>query len=844
MRKLLLLLLLLSLTGAAAAGNGTLTPSSDRGPVRLNLSLLFQYDEAAPLSWQPLLEEASKLLYDATDKQMQLGNVTLYVNAPQMKANADGLISDDPTKGASAFVFGFGHRNLPMFYSQIHKSTSGRARGQMGFVHELGHYVFGMYDEYAGSEARATGSDLPVLEGAKRFFCTQPEAGGLASIMDAGTTTANNGRTEFCWRGNHNTGRFQPADEEGESGRIYRNKQQLQRQRSCWDQAVVAMRGWRIELIPPTQDPVSDITGHLPINVTVQRDVVPRTVLLLDGSAEVKKAAASALDGMNDGTSVAVVALGSPATTVFNLTVLDAASRTRAQDAIGSLTGTGATDFDAALRLGLGQLAARTPRGGNESLLVVTGTTVTPSAATTAELRSARVMVNWTTVGEGIDLAPLQALARATGGGGQAAPTADQAEQAVEEEARVVQGDQPLDFATGTLAPGQSASGTVLADTFLTALSFEVGPGVELTVTDPRGRTLLPTVSDEDGMAFDVPAPEVGLWSYTVSNRGAATTEFDFEAFGTDVTTGVEADGEDQVAFPRAQRFEVAVFAGDGGVQGAAVNGTVIRPDGTTVTLTLYDDGSAGHGDAEAHDGLYSNYFGAFQGSGIYALDATARNSNGRTTVSDDQDSDQDSPQVVAPFQRLNSFGFEVDGVPASVGTGSLTVTALGPNRWSFAAGPGEGVLVTQVTVPLRGPGEGVLLVDKDESVRAPLVGDQATFADPVFVEAGETRVVEVDADREPSSAAGWLAPFAAPSAWLAPLAWLAAGLAGFCWAARRQPRRAPAWAGLMLLGLLAVSCGTESTDFVSAGGGAAAPQLQVTARGITSGRAIPVDAR
>ncbi len=830
MRKSLPMLLILGLTTSFAwAGNGGVT-STTPGPIRFNISVLFQYAEADPLSWLPLFEEGSKLLYDATEKQIQLGNVTIYVNRPQMKAQADMLISDDPNKGASAHIFGFGYRGYHMFYSQVHKSVTGRVRGQMGFVHELGHYAFGMYDEYQGSETRATASDLPLLESAKKYFCIHPETGGVASIMDAGTATLNNVRTEFCYPGDHNYGRFQPSDEEGGLGRIYRNKQQVQRQRSCWEQLVAAMRTRRVTVTAPTSAPLSDISGHQPINVTVVNDVVPRTVLILDNSTPnleaLKKAASSSLDGLKDGTSVAVVSLGAPSTTVLNLTVLDVDSRNRAQEAIGNLTRAGAPELDAALRRSVSALAARTPRSGNENVLVVTGSNVSASQAVKGELRSGHVSVNYVSVGE-VEVAPLQELAHDTGGAGQAVPSEEQLDQAVEEEARSNQGDTALDWVTRTLAPAESFSGSVAADTFLNELSFELEGNFALAVTDPQGRPLTPSVVDPEGVVYQVSAPQVGLYRYTVTAQGSVPAEFELGIFGTDLTTGVEAGGEEQVAFPQAQRFQVAVFAEDGGVQGAAVNGSVIRPDGSSRSLTLYDDGSDGHGDDEAHDGVYSNYFGGFQGPGIYALDALARNVDGRTAVTDDPGLGEET-QPVAPFQRLSSFGFEVNDVPATVGTGSLSVRPLGPNRWSCTAGASEGVLVTQVMAPLSGVGEGVLLVDEDESVRVPLSGGQATFADPVFVEAGQTRVVEIDAER--------VSP---PAVTLAPFAWLAAGLAGFFWAARRQPRRAPAWAGVTLLGLLVVSCG-GGEDFV--GGSPAAPQLQVVARGATSERPILVD--
>ncbi len=61
--------------GGVKAGTGTITAGS---PARLDVSALFSYNESNPDDWKPLFEEASKLLYDSTEKQLQLGTVTLF----------------------------------------------------------------------------------------------------------------------------------------------------------------------------------------------------------------------------------------------------------------------------------------------------------------------------------------------------------------------------------------------------------------------------------------------------------------------------------------------------------------------------------------------------------------------------------------------------------------------------------------------------------------------------------------------------------------------------------------------------------------------------------------------
>lgn len=54
----------------ASAGDGSITAGS---PHDLNLSVALLFADPDPDAWRPLFSEASKLLYNATEKQMRLG---------------------------------------------------------------------------------------------------------------------------------------------------------------------------------------------------------------------------------------------------------------------------------------------------------------------------------------------------------------------------------------------------------------------------------------------------------------------------------------------------------------------------------------------------------------------------------------------------------------------------------------------------------------------------------------------------------------------------------------------------------------------------------------------------
>lgn len=66
----------------ANAGDGTLAAGT---PSKLNLSVYFEYPERSPNDWRPLFEQASGLLYNATEGKVQLGYVSVFNNCPAKK---------------------------------------------------------------------------------------------------------------------------------------------------------------------------------------------------------------------------------------------------------------------------------------------------------------------------------------------------------------------------------------------------------------------------------------------------------------------------------------------------------------------------------------------------------------------------------------------------------------------------------------------------------------------------------------------------------------------------------------------------------------------------------------
>ena len=102
---------------------------------------------------QNAFTRASQLLYNSTDGQLQIGVVNFYNNCPEAERKADFLIWEGAGV-AAAHVGGLGKPNRNVYvYDGTHTRNDAAARGHFGIVHELGHYVFKLYDEYKDTES-------------------------------------------------------------------------------------------------------------------------------------------------------------------------------------------------------------------------------------------------------------------------------------------------------------------------------------------------------------------------------------------------------------------------------------------------------------------------------------------------------------------------------------------------------------------------------------------------------------------------------------------------------------------------------------------------------------------
>jgi hypothetical protein len=125
---------------------------------------------------------------------------------------------------------------------------------------------------------------------------------------------------------------------------------------------------------------------------------------------------------------------------------------------------------------------------------------------------------------------------------------------------------------------------------------------------------------------------------------------------------------KDTLVFPEPTVIQASPTFDGENVLGATVTGTVFRPSGPAVPVTLFDDGLASHGDTTADDGVYSASFNAYDGDGTYTFEVAAENSTGTTFGGESLFSSAPSnSRSVSPFVRRASATAVVTGVPAVV---------------------------------------------------------------------------------------------------------------------------------------------------------------------------------
>ena len=651
---------------------------------RFDPLVYFAYPESDPSAWEPVFEEYSRLLSNATEGGLQLGTVSFTV-CPELADRADIWVLDD-FSGARAHLNGFGRLNRHITISQIHKSVGGSALGQFGLAHETAHYLWGVYDEYTGFVGNSDERDA-------LHFCAFDD-GVIGCLLDGGTSvTPNNRRTEFCTDTSAafiGTVHFRGAN--SAQGHAIRTDQEYYLKSSCWRQIERdGTGGLRHPLSAPTQA----APPHAPLVFDYGRfqgQLALALVLDRSGSMSAEGRLDAALTGakagiglMRTGESVAVITFDDQPTLLQSMRSVDDDTKADINRALDTVTPGGGTVIGTALELAVDQLA-RVEGCVEPIILLSDGESALPDLDdpdVLAALQAGGHPVYAVALGTFADVGALSRVADATGGAFFYSPTGRSLPGILSSIFADAGGESVvLEDLGRELSPGASSvrSFSVHAgvESLRVSLVHSSGGDPELVLIDPSGLRIEGAAGDasryesEVQKLISVSLPAPGEWQVQVSERRGAVLRYDLLALVADRTLEVDVEAMvEEALYPEPVRLAVGVVQRVP-VGGAQVTGRVTRPDGTRATLRLHDDGLAVHGDEQAGDGVYSALFGGAIGDGVYTLAASVDGTGGHAASNLEcgvygLGEDGQSFFPVEPFAASARGTFRVGGSPSDV---------------------------------------------------------------------------------------------------------------------------------------------------------------------------------
>lgn len=723
MKHFLLWPLAVSVWGAllwhAQAGSGTI----DSTAKTVDLTVLFTFSEAtenldgaANPTWRQVFNAGSRRLWNATNGQLRIGKITVYVRAADKKDLADVWISrgDHP-----AFSTDVGVLNVPGQHMQFfpkHRDLTVYL-GDCSIAHEIGHYILNLFDEYIGYSVplarkdNFTMADVRVELNSSPFLHSISPMDTVTSLMDAGGgVVPANRRTEFDTASNVTKG-------VAGAGRWWMTKHWFLRRESCWE--TMAKLNFNGQLyfqdIPIGASPNSEPPGF----VDIEWKVIPtlcRLSLCVDRSEsmlndnklrlaltgakiftnltqEQHTVSYTNAGGAEEGTIIfrgdelAVVGFNDVADPVYPLHEMDPDEKTNARSAIATLFAEGHTAIGDGLQASLDQITSAGDPVTQEAIILLTdGFKDTGSDPLIAAVNCAarHVKVYTIALGPGADTGLLAGLAGITGGRFFQASDATTLLDLYPAILAELKGNGLVTSAFDVAHEEEQTNQTVTVDPFTEEVTFSLGSisaGFHFALKSPKGKVYTASVP-ADGVSFEqsdteahflVSNPTPGKWvQFVTAPKGVNAGVVENFRYALTTTANTQlvnvraATTQDTYAFPDPIVVHCTVTAGSP-VGGAEVSASVTGPDGALSYVTLYDDGLPEHADATANDGVYSASFLPFAGSGVYTIEVTANNKAGKEAITNPESTGKPFvPQPIKPFIRMATTTTKVTGAAAS----------------------------------------------------------------------------------------------------------------------------------------------------------------------------------
>lgn len=666
----------------------------------LDLDVVFEYKETNTERWKEMFTRASALLYNATEGQLRLGKVRMYHQCVPRFASADVTIStgDDV---ARAHVDRCGWRGFHIFlWEARHWKNDADNRGHLGLVHEIGHYFFGLHDEYKGfSAANPLSFSLPLLFGPPvatdhGVYCQNP-VGGTGCLMDAGTGTKPDfGKTEFCTASPVHVG-MRPGGgtkETGDAKYFYITKQELVNGSHCWRKIAQKLNYFTAQgpaavsvVMPPGfQNPtfpqvslqkrfsiVIDTTGSMARNNRLGAAKIAAKSFVYSADLPLLPGDPSTVDFLG---VVHFRDKGAEVTTMDSALDEEIVLRDIDELAVSTAVTPKETSIGAGLAAGLAQFSRQGLPGCIEAIILITDgeQNVDPAPVDVLpDLVRRGVVVYPVFIGEGVVPQQLRDIARATAGRVFSAANADGLGAILSDIQSATLGQATVDLQAGTLARPNSQTVTVNLPTpaggYLAGFTrFNIGgAGFSVRLIAPDGTTYDSTTTGSveyhtmgTVQTFSVKDAS-GNWRVEVTRTGAGTGQFEVTTVAPTSGTRLETiiPAFDFATDRLAEKIVQAVVNQGGAVTGGSIVADVKAPDGSVSAVSLVDNGDASMGDRIANDGIYSANMSALSMDGNYLIAWRANTTGGELVAGEKSEVATPTPaQPAIRVARTNTF--------------------------------------------------------------------------------------------------------------------------------------------------------------------------------------------
>ncbi|MEE8574218.1 MAG: VWA domain-containing protein [Thermodesulfobacteriota bacterium] len=675
------------------------------GRFNLIISLRYNADAAELDLWQQSFQKGSELLFAATDGQQELGNIYVCNNSTGGR-NADAWLDEDP--GSSSSNARIWEEFMHVFWKNDEKYKP------FIIVHELGHYLYALGDEYkssGGGSANCIGdpADTPNACIMERGWGDGDRFGDTAT----GGAFIEGTSTDFCVVANHDlgTGADDTADDTVQSSR---------HGEACWQTMVDTYPDLTLPgTLPDDARPAGagtinwvELTQDLRFVLALDRSYSMNT----DGGKPMEEAIYGAsfwADSSLSGDFLGVVGFDNLIETHPMGEIVDDGDRDAAANFISALTPRGNTAIGDALRQGMNLITGAGDQSCTQVIVLFSDgmhNTGEDPLDVLPDLIDNGIRVYTVGFGPYADVDRLTAIAEGTGGTFYQIDSASDlaaAEIAIRDTLITLSSEVRDDGGTVTADAAIMDSEEDDYEAFIDdecsvatfAVSWQGSSSLTMVLRSPDGRVIHERSAEPDvrhayrGMPFclfQVRKPAPGLWRYTVTRRlGKERLSYgDWESTGYRGSIPYHhyvftesAAVQFNLSSPR-RRYELrepiqilGQVSAKQLVTGLPVRGHVTHPNGEQEEIVLVDNGNIKAGSETEGSGRFSTIFHPVT-AGHYTFTFEADNRAGTA-----------HPAFSGDIERTRKRGSNYQP-PRFIRKSSLTVLVGKPQTCSGTADP------------------------------------------------------------------------------------------------------------------------------------------------------------